>query len=36
VVSFASRPPRQAGTVVKDEGDGGTKAAEFLAAQKFI
>jgi electron transfer flavoprotein beta subunit len=36
VVSFASRPPRQAGTVVKDEGDGGAKAAEFLAAQKFI
>jgi electron transfer flavoprotein beta subunit len=36
VVSFAPRPPRQAGTVVKDEGDGGAKAAEFLAAQKFI
>jgi electron transfer flavoprotein beta subunit len=36
VVSFANRPPRQAGTVVKDEGDGGTKAAEFLAGQKFI
>jgi electron transfer flavoprotein beta subunit len=36
VVSFASRPPRQAGTVVKNEGDGGVKAAEFLAAQKFI
>jgi electron transfer flavoprotein beta subunit len=36
VVSFANRPPRQAGTVVKDEGDGGVKAAEFLAAQKFI
>ena len=36
VVSFANRPPRQAGTVVKDEGDGGAKAAEFLAAQKFI
>jgi electron transfer flavoprotein beta subunit len=36
VVSFASRPPRQAGTIVKDEGDGGAKAAEFLAAQKFI
>jgi electron transfer flavoprotein beta subunit len=36
VVSFASRPPRQAGTIVKDEGDGGSKAAEFLAAQKFI
>ena len=36
VVSFANRPPRQAGTVVKDEGDGGSKAAEFLAGQKFI
>jgi electron transfer flavoprotein beta subunit len=36
VVSFESRPPRQAGTIVKDEGDGGAKAAEFLAAQKFI
>jgi len=36
VVSFAKRPPRQAGTIVKDEGDGGSKAAEFLAAQKFI
>jgi electron transfer flavoprotein beta subunit len=36
VVSFTKRPPRQAGTIVKDEGDGGTKAAEFLAAQKFI
>ncbi len=36
VVSWAKRPPRQAGTIVPDEGDGGTKAAEYLAAQKFI
>ena len=36
VLSFAKRPPRQAGTVVADEGDGGSKAAEFLAARKFI
>ncbi len=36
VVSFAKRPPRQAGTIVKDEGDGGAKAADFLATQKFI
>ena len=36
VVDFTERPPRHAGTVVKDEGDGGTKAAEFLAAGKFI
>jgi electron transfer flavoprotein beta subunit len=36
VTSFAVRPPRQAGTIVKDEGDGGAKAAAFLASQKFI
>ena len=36
VVDFAQRPPRQAGQIVKDEGDGGVKAAEFLATQKFI
>jgi len=36
VLSFATRPPRQAGTIVTDEGEGGTQAAEYLAAQKFI
>jgi electron transfer flavoprotein beta subunit len=36
VDEFAARPPKQAGTIVKDEGDGGTKLAEFLAAQKII
>jgi electron transfer flavoprotein beta subunit len=36
VIDFADRPPRQAGTIVTDEGDGGSKAAGFLAAQKFI
>jgi electron transfer flavoprotein beta subunit len=36
VADFAARPPRAAGTVVKDEGDGGTKAAAFLAERKFI
>jgi electron transfer flavoprotein beta subunit len=36
VVDFAERPPRQAGSIVKDEGDGGSKAAEFLVTQKFI
>jgi electron transfer flavoprotein beta subunit len=36
VAEFAARPPKQAGTIVKDEGDGGNKLAEFLAAQKII
>ncbi len=36
VASWDKRPPRQAGTVVTDEGDGGGKAAEFLATRKFI
>jgi electron transfer flavoprotein beta subunit len=36
VGDFAARPPRQAGVVVKDEGDGGTRAAGFLAERKFI
>jgi electron transfer flavoprotein beta subunit len=36
VVEFAARPPRESGTIVKDEGDGGTKLAEFLQSQKFI
>ena len=33
---FAARPPRAAGVIVKDEGDGGTNAAGFLAERKFI
>jgi electron transfer flavoprotein beta subunit len=36
VVSFAKRPPRSQGEVVADEGDGGTKLAEFLAGRKFL
>ncbi|WP_219470316.1 electron transfer flavoprotein subunit beta/FixA family protein [Nonomuraea rhizosphaerae] len=36
VVEFAAAPPRAAGTIVKDEGDGGQKAADFLASKKFI
>jgi len=36
VVESAKRPPRQAGTKVTDEGDGGTKLVEFLAAEKFV
>ncbi|MFH8584497.1 electron transfer flavoprotein subunit beta/FixA family protein [Streptomyces celluloflavus] len=30
------RPARTAGTIVKDEGEGGKRLAEFLAGQKFI
>jgi electron transfer flavoprotein beta subunit len=36
VSDFAAKPPRAAGTVVKDEGDGGSKVAAFLAERKFI
>ena len=37
VSSFESAPPRQAGTVVKDEGgDGADKLLEFLASKKFV
>jgi electron transfer flavoprotein beta subunit len=36
VAEFAVAPPRAAGTIVKDEGDGGSKAADFLASKKFI
>jgi electron transfer flavoprotein beta subunit len=36
VEDFSKRPPRQAGQVVKDEGDGGSKTAAFLAENKFI
>jgi len=36
VEDFAKRPPRAAGVVVKDDGDGGAKAAGFLAERKFI
>jgi electron transfer flavoprotein beta subunit len=36
VADFTERPPRQAGTVVKDEGDGGAKVAEYLAANKLV
>jgi electron transfer flavoprotein beta subunit len=36
VEDFAKRPPRAAGVVVKDEGDGGGKTAAFLADRKFI
>ncbi|WP_045876165.1 electron transfer flavoprotein subunit beta/FixA family protein [Pseudofrankia sp. DC12] len=36
VLDAKPAPPRQSGTIVKDEGDGGTKIADFLAAQKLI
>jgi electron transfer flavoprotein beta subunit len=36
VADFAARPPRAAGVIAKDEGDGGAKAAAFLAERKFI
>ena len=36
VVEAAPRPPRQAGTRVVDEGDGGVKLVEFLASEKFV
>jgi len=36
VESATKRPPRAAGVIVTDEGDGGSKLAEFLAAGKFI
>ncbi|WP_326764081.1 electron transfer flavoprotein subunit beta/FixA family protein [Streptomyces sp. NBC_01591] len=36
VDSAAERPARSAGTIVKDEGEGGRRLAEFLAGQKFI
>jgi electron transfer flavoprotein beta subunit len=36
VNEFAARPPKQAGQIVKDEGDGGVKLADFLASQKLV
>ncbi|MFF3751792.1 electron transfer flavoprotein subunit beta/FixA family protein [Streptomyces sp. NPDC002018] len=36
VDSAAARPARTAGTIVKDEGEGGKQLAEFLVSQKFI
>jgi len=36
VADFAAAPPRAAGTVVTDDGDGGVKIAEYLSTQKFI
>jgi len=36
VEGIAQRPPRAPGVVVKDEGDGGAKLADFLSAGSFI
>ena len=36
VLSFEVAPPRQAGQIVKDEGDGGVKIAEFLASKNLV
>jgi electron transfer flavoprotein beta subunit len=36
VADFTPRPPRAAGVIVKDEGDGGVKVAGFLAERKFV
>jgi electron transfer flavoprotein beta subunit len=36
VSEFAARPPKAAGTVVSDDGQGGVRIADYLVDQKFI
>jgi len=36
VADFAARPPKAAGTVVADDGQGGVRIADYLSEQKFI
>ncbi|WP_252976118.1 electron transfer flavoprotein subunit beta/FixA family protein [Janibacter melonis] len=36
VLETTKRPPREQGEIVTDEGEGGSKLADFLAAQKFV
>jgi electron transfer flavoprotein beta subunit len=36
VHEVTARPPRQAGTVLTDEGDGGIKLVDFLAERRFV
>lgn len=36
VEDFAARPPKPAGTIIADEGDGGARIASYLTEQKFI
>jgi electron transfer flavoprotein beta subunit len=36
VQTAEARPPRQAGTIITDEGDAGIKLVDFLADQKLL
>jgi electron transfer flavoprotein beta subunit len=36
VLAATARPPRGSGEIVTADGDGGSKLAQFLSAQKFI
>jgi electron transfer flavoprotein beta subunit len=36
VLDFAGRPPKGEGVKVADEGDGGQKLVDYLAAQKIV
>jgi electron transfer flavoprotein beta subunit len=36
VLEHGTRPPRQGGNTVADDGDGGAKLVEYLAAEKFV
>jgi electron transfer flavoprotein beta subunit len=36
VVSAGRRPPRQGGTKITDDGEGGVKLVEYLASEKFV
>jgi len=36
VDGVTARPPRQAGQIVTDDGEGGRKLVEFLAAAKLV
>ncbi len=36
MTSASPKPPKSAGEKVEDEGDGGSKVAAFLVAQKLI
>ena len=36
VSSSTPKPPKSAGEIITDEGDGGTKLVEYLVAQKLV